>query len=706
MTFVDLEEEEGSRLSISSESEEHQFDNWNLTHSDPFRPLPIPDTPIDTPPETPPESPTTVPIYHVPPPRAPPPPIPYFPLPVLNPPSGNKTLTEKYRTLYKLALIGDWETARDKFFNIDSESITAGITMFSETALHIAAKAGHENFAVELVKLMPPRALVHQEYNNGDTPLHRAAINGITKAAKAIVAKNPVVVQIRNKKGWIPLLSAIYGSSYQQREMIEFLLSAHPRHKNRSPFSGRIGGELICTLIRAGFFDIATKLIDDHPNLAVEKDKDDSCALEVLAEMRYAFPSGSRLVSWQRYVYSHITVVLPETRQHHDTENPPASSRNISTASPTTKLLSITQLTTVLGWMKELLRKVPCIKKMYDQKLMHREALELVRCIYAQISKSDSEISEFFKDTSIFMVATTYGTVEIIVECIERFPDMIWLKMKGRNIFEIAIEERHEKIFNLVHKMNESKKELVHLRDDFGNNILHIAALLSSPSCRLQPIYCEALQMQIELQWFKEVERIALPIHKLLRNKDGKTPLALFTEQHKELMEKAEKWMKGTTESCMLVATLIATVVFAAAFTVPGGNFSDSARGENGIPILLYNNSFMVFVVADALALFSSTTSVLVFLAILNSRYAAEDFHKSLPQKLIIGLATLVISIATMMIAFCATLYIALAPRFGWTLIFPLVALASAPVMSFVALQLPLFLDLCYTTYGRNIFGR
>ncbi|XP_026447652.1 uncharacterized protein LOC113348164 [Papaver somniferum] len=265
--------------------------------------------------------------------------------------------------------------------------------MFSETALHIAAKAGHENFAVELVKLMPPEALVHQEYNNGDTTLHRAAITGITKA---MVEKNPIVVQIRNKKGWIPLLSAIYGSSYQQREMIEFLLSAHLRHKNRSPFSGRIGGELICTLIRAGFFDIATKLIDDHPNLAVKKDKDDSCALEVLAEMRYAFPSGSRLVSWQRYVYSHITVDLPETRQHHDTENPPASSRNISTASLTTKFLSITQLAT--GWMKELLRKVPCVKKVYDQKLMHREALELVRCIYATTKQKVSRDGSFSKN--------------------------------------------------------------------------------------------------------------------------------------------------------------------------------------------------------------------------------------------------------------------------------------------------------------------
>ncbi|XP_026429946.1 uncharacterized protein LOC113326426 [Papaver somniferum] len=273
--------------------------------------------------------------------------------------------------------------------------------------------------------------------------------------------------------------------------------------------------------------------------------------------------------------------------------------------------------------------------------------------------------------------------------------------MKGRNIFEIAIEERHEKIFMLVHEMNEHKKDMIYLRDDSVNKILHLSAKLSSASNQLQPVDCEALQMQIE-----EVETIALPIYKLLRNKDGKTPFALFTEQHRDLMNKVKQWMKGTANSCMLVATLVATVMFAAVFTVPGGIYNDSDSRDIGIPIFLYRNSFILFVVADAVSLFSSTTPVVVFLTILNSRYAAEDFLKAIPEKLIIGFSTLFIAIATMLIALSATLYIALEGRFGWIPVVPIVALASLPIISFVALQIPLFVDLCYTTYGRSIFHR
>jgi hypothetical protein len=43
--------------------------------------------------------------------------------------------------------------------------------------------------------------------------------------------------------------------------------------------------------------------------------------------------------------------------------------------------------------------------------------------------------------------------------------------------------------------------------------------------------------------------------------------------------------MKDTTNYCMLVVTLIATVVFAAAFTILGGN-----NQETETPIFLKNN--------------------------------------------------------------------------------------------------------------------
>ena len=106
--------------------------------------------------------------------------------------------------------------------------------------------------------------------------------------------------------------------------------------------------------------------------------------------------------------------------------------------------------------------------------------------------------------------------------------------------------------------------------------------------------------------------------------------------------------MKETATSCTVAGALIVTIMFAAAITVPGGN-----NQNTGFPMFLNEKLFMLFIISDALSLLSASTSLLMFIGILTARYAEEDFLKSLPNKMIIGLSTLVFSIATMMIAFC-----------------------------------------------------
>lgn len=196
------------------------------------------------------------------------------------------------------------------------------------------------------------------------------------------------------------------------------------------------------------------------------------------------------------------------------------------------------------------------------------------------------------------------------------------------------------------------------------------------------------------------MESIVQPKYKEMVNLHYKTPQALFSDQHKKLVEQGEKWMKETAESCTVVAALIATIMFSAAFTVPGGYDE-----YTGIPLYLHRNSFMVFIVSDAMSLFSSCTSVLMFLGILTSRYGEEDFLKSLPRKLIIGLSSLFFSIATMMVTFGVTLVIILKARIAWVS-FPIILLASLPVTLFALLQFPLLVEIFYSTYGPGIFNR
>lgn len=177
------------------------------------------------------------------------------------------------------------------------------------------------------------------------------------------------------------------------------------------------------------------------------------------------------------------------------------------------------------------------------------------------------------------------------------------------------------------------------------------------------------------------------------KNSEGKTPQEIFTEEHKELLKNGELWMKKTAESCMLVATLISTMMFAAAFSVPGGN--DNNRGT---PIYLKESLFQVFALSDVIALSSSTISILMFLYILTSRYAEDDFLKSLPFKLMVGLSTLFISIISMMVGFSTTFFLAYHDRLNCFTMLTAV-LASVPVTLFVMLQYPLLRDIFCSTY-------
>lgn len=188
------------------------------------------------------------------------------------------------------------------------------------------------------------------------------------------------------------------------------------------------------------------------------------------------------------------------------------------------------------------------------------------------------------------------------------------------------------------------------------------------------------------------------PKYKYQKNISQETPIMVFRREHKQLRNEGEEWMKKTADSYTIVAALIITIVFAAAITVPGGN--DDVTGK---AIYETKPSFIVFAISDAISLFSSTTSLLLFLSILTTRYREEDFLYRLPKRLILGLTMLFLSVTSMMVAFSATLYLMFGQEKAWIMI-PIATLTCLPIASFVTLQLPLLVDLISSTYGYGIF--
>nr|GMD94806.1 ankyrin repeat-containing protein At3g12360-like isoform X1 [Ipomoea batatas] len=193
-----------------------------------------------------------------------------------------------------------------------------------------------------------------------------------------------------------------------------------------------------------------------------------------------------------------------------------------------------------------------------------------------------------------------------------------------------------------------------------------------------------ALHYEREISWFMGVEKIVPSSFHHMRNKDGKTPKQLFLKEHMKLKMNAEKSIRGTADSCMIVATLIATVAFSAAFTAPGGN-----DGQTGIPIFIKRASFTVFTISDAVAMIFSMVSILTFLSILIWRNKDDDFHLAL-KRLFVGFAAMGVSICGMLFAFTAAFFLVYGRAWQPILIAAFVAL---PIASFLYLNTRLWID-------------
>ncbi|KAJ6428804.1 hypothetical protein OIU84_020459 [Salix udensis] len=585
------------------------------------------------------------------------------------------------RALYRHVHRGNWDET-ENYLRQYPNAIRVEIEPYGGTALHIAAYTGNLKVVEELVKLMSEKEL-EKEDSVGNTALSSAATAGITKMAECLVNKNRNLVTFANKDKKIPLTVACLRN---HKDMALYLYSVTPVeflcHDN-----GIHGSLFLQCAIRAQMLDIALDFLSRHKNMTTAKDDSiaNSNALMILSAMPEIFPSGNRPGLWQKWIYSCIR--LPPIATPNDNfriyipDQSLSGSRNI-TLQVSSKLRGFAiNLLTFLG-----------IKKIYDLKKIHMYSDKILRCMCEHVSELDFD--KVFLQADIhkaFDCAVRNGIVEFIIEVIKSCPIMMMRKDdNSRNLFMSSIANRHENVFSLLYGLETSRSFFVYLKDDSRNTLLHLAAKIS-PLSQLARISGAALQMQRELQWYKEVESIMNPTLDVPNIHNNKAR-ELFTNEHENLLVKGEKWMKESATSCTVVGALIMTIMFTVAFTVPGGNVQ-----ETGYPIFKDEKSFTVFIVADAISLFSSSTSVLMFLGILTSRYTEEDFLKSLPTKLIFGLSTLFLSIAAMMVTFCAALIIMLNQRLEIVIL--VVLLASIPVTFFMLLQFPLLEEIFVSTY-------
>ncbi|WMV15304.1 hypothetical protein MTR67_008689 [Solanum verrucosum] len=611
------------------------------------------------------------------------------------------------RILQRAALYDNWKIA-EPILNKEPRFVNFEFGETSETLLHAAALAKSSGFVREIIKLMK----VGDLEKGVNTAFMLAALAGHVEIAKAMREKNKNLPNICGKEGDLPISVA---AQVGHKAMVSYLYEV-------TDFDVIQQQELLYLLeitIQNEMYEVALNIFNKDRKLFATKILQGNInVLHTLSQKSIAISNTSSPV-WRKFI-------------------------------------SVGRRQSI-----SLLKLLP------ERYVVEKQAETLLEELWVECLRRgrDKLLDLALKENWVHSAAKA-GNLGFLLVVTRDFPVLMWTNDDKRHtILHVAVLYREEKVFSLIHRIGGMKNIFLVDFDNDGNNILHLAGKLGEPIFSkqkssgqmealknklvqsvppnadnnnnnavfvesLQQLFQEieiirhitetqsvkaeekimppsflrvsgaALQMQREILWFKEVEKLIPPSGRKRRNKDGKTPRELFTEEHKILLKDGEKWMKDTANSCMIAATLIATMVFAAGFTVPGGN-----KDDNGFPIWLKLNGFRIFVISDAVALFSSIVSIIMFLSILTSRYAEDDFLVSLPAKLFFGLTALFVSIVSMLVAFTATFVLIYRKHTGWE---PkvIVACAGVPVALFGCLQYKLWFDVAKSTYWSKFLLR
>ncbi|KAM3741079.1 hypothetical protein ACB098_08G148800 [Castanea mollissima] len=264
--------------------------------------------------------------------------------------------------------------------------------------------------------------------------------------------------------------------------------------------------------------------------------------------------------------------------------------------------------------------------------------------------------------------ASSRGHIKIVQEFIQRCPDSVeLLNHQDQNILHVAAMSGKAKVVNYMLKMPELEM-LINEKDVDGNTSLHLASKGGHPKV----VSILTWDKRVDSKLLNDEGKTALDVAgkysgKVPSFRERLTWLALRyagvshapsprMDKDKEIITKNSQCSKprqtpnmdnykDRVNTLLLVATLVATVTFAAGFTVPGGN--DDSDPHKGMAKFLRHHLFQAFIISNTIAMYSSLTVVVALiwaqLGDLNLVIASLKF--AVP---ILGLALIMVSSAFM----------------------------------------------------------
>ncbi|KAL6333864.1 hypothetical protein AAG906_031163 [Vitis piasezkii] len=458
------------------------------------------------------------------------------------------------------------------------------ITIHKDTVLHMACYSKQRDLALELLKLLPPVLTTDsptpkrcgQHYPPRETPLFRAVRYGKDEMFKLLAEK---------------------------LDRMDF----ETEEDRKACLQRNDGTTILHISVFTENFDLALLIAERYGDLISAWDSNQMTALQHLACNPSAFLSGCEHGHLRRFIYScqgsrcqdlksdaksrfrwPVWEALLEENRRYDAARELAS-----------KLLESDTSWEATNPQAVDRGSISVQEKGGDSSVSSKEKAKVDPLLPFNRTRFNNIRN---KETPLFL-ATMSGIPEIVDEILKKYPQAIeHYNDQGRNILHVAINYRQIEIFDRV-----ERKENAMSRENHDP--------------------CNPIARGVALRVKEYSKSHFLKVF----NHNNQTADELFASNYCELHEEAKEWLKRTAENCTIVAVLIATVAFAAAYTIPGG-----PNQSTGIPLLLSQPFFVVFTLADVISLTYALTSVITFLSILTSPFQLQDFKKSLLRKLML----------------------------------------------------------------------
>ncbi|KAJ3699634.1 hypothetical protein LUZ61_003339 [Rhynchospora tenuis] len=442
----------------------------------------------------------------------------------------------------------------------DPEDTLFSVTPRGNNCLHIAAMLGHQQFAERVWATYP--ILFCNTNKDGETPLMAAIMAANAALAADMVSAASLLLQ--------PDLE-------RQKTLNDVLLKFDER-----------GDNALHHALRNGFEDLAIRLLDIEPRLSEQANKIAESPMHMAARRGYSrvvkkliqIPS-SAFSGPRKYSALHAAVDSGHTGR-------PELAYHVAEDGRTPLVVAIFVNNPEI--VKILLEHDP----------------------YLGYFKNE--------DTGFTPIhhAACHGSVSIAELIISACPDSAYTTTKeySENALHLAIGHEKLELVDVILRTPQLHR-LINQVDNRGDLPLHYAAETCNP---------EILRLLLS----HNGQDYTAPNSKNANAVDVNESFTLVSKvipsswrneaSHKskrEIKKQAIQEVKSLTErytsNTSLVAALLATITFAAAFTLPGGFSSDSS--DAGLPIFARQAAFQVFLISDTIAMCSSLS--VAFLCVL-----------------------------------------------------------------------------------------